>query len=291
MYTMAKISTTVAQPVFMIGTRTLLGGVISLLVYFIFFYSSDEINSLSKKEWTLILLVGFFNMYLCNAAEAWGLQYLPASKAAFFYNLEPFFAALFSYFLFCEYMSWQKWLGLCVGFVGFLPILLGPSHIIDTSAQFGFSTLANFSLLAASLLSVSSWIMVRALVRKRNISPFLINGVCMVFGSLFCFLHAFLDKSEPYVTSGHMKEFLQIAIIMAVFKYAIAYNLNTHLLKKNTTTSVVFFGFTATLFAKGIGILFFNGQLSFNFILSIILVFIGLLIFNYEELKQDYNIK
>ncbi|MBV8661035.1 MAG: DMT family transporter [Candidatus Dependentiae bacterium] len=288
MFIFAKFGFDLAQPIFMTGARMTLGGIISLGIYGMYNYSWQDIRSITRSQWNLIGLLSLMNVYFANALEVWGLQYLSVGKTAFIYNLSPFIAALFAYFVFREYMTWQKWLGLTLGFLGFLPIFMGPSDIIDTTLTFGFLSLAEIALLGAAVSSIVGWTIMRLLLKQKAFSVFFLNGISMLVGGILCFIHAFYFESQPFIKPGSISEFIQLALIMAIVKHVIAYNLNSYLLTKYTTTLVAFFSFTASLFAAALGILFFHETISIYFIGSVLCVFAGLVIFYQQELRQGY---
>jgi drug/metabolite transporter (DMT)-like permease len=291
MFILTKLGLEVSQPMFMTGTRMILGGMLSLGIYAIITKSWKDIRSITTAQWGLIGLVGLINVYSCNALEVWGLKYLSVGKTAFIYNLTPFFSALLAYFVFSEYMTWQKWLGLSLGFIGFIPILIGPSEVIDTTATFGFLSLAELALMGAAISSVLGWTFIRILVKQRRFSPFLLNGISMVLGGLLCFGHALYFETQPFIQPMEISQFIKIVLAMAFFKHVIAYNLGAYLLTKYTTTLMAFFSFTASLFAACLGVLFFHETMSIYFIASILCVFTGLMIFYQEEFRQGYITK
>lgn len=291
MFILAKFGLDIAQPIFMTGARMALGGIISLGIYGICNYSWQEIRSITKSQWYLIGLLSLVNVYLANALEVWGLQYLSVGKTAFIYNLSPFIAALFAYFVFREYMTWQKWLGLTLGFLGFLPIFMGPSDIIDTTMNFGFLSLAEIALLGAAVSSILGWTIMRLLLKQKPFSVFFLNGISMLIGGIICFVHAAYFESQPFIQPNAIYQFMQLALIMAIVKHVVAYNLNSYLLTQYTTTLVAFFSFTASLFAAALGILFFHETISIYFIGSVLCVFTGLVIFYQQELRQGYILK
>lgn len=291
MFIFSKLSLHVSQPIFMTGTRTMLGGVISLIIYGIFSYSWQDIRSITTSQWWLIGLLSFMNAYLCNALEIWGLQYLSVGKTAFIYNLTPFFAALFAYVLFSERMTGQKWLGLTFGFIGFMPILIDPSNIIDTTIKISFLSLAEIALLAAAISSILGWTIMRLLIKQRSFSLFFLNGISMIGGGLLCFIHALCFETQPFIQAGAMRQFIQLVGVIAILKHVIAYTLNSYLLTKYTTTLVAFFSFTGSLFAIILGMIFFSETISTYFIISLFSVLAGLIIFYQEELRQGYITK
>jgi len=290
MFIVAKYAFAVSAPIFMTGARMTVGGIISLMVYRLIAYDNwfSTILNISKTQWILIGLLSLVNVYACNVLEVWGLQYLSVGKSAFIYNLGPFFAALLGYFIFHEQMTWKKWLGLIIGFVGFLPLLFDPCTIVDDSIKIGLVSIAEIALLGACISSVIGWTVMRLLLKQGNFSPFLLNGLSMTCGGVICFVHALFLESYPFVQSSSWSLFIFLVLIMAIFKHVIAYNLNAYLLQRYTATLMIFFSFTASLFATILGMVLFNESVSNFFLISIFMVFFGLILFYNQELQQGY---
>src|SRR5581483_9057782 len=132
-FTVSKQALYFAEPFFLVGARMLLAGILLLG----FQYVKDK-GALLIKKGTLVrlLLLALLNIYLTNVFEFWGLKYLTSFKTCFIYSLSPFLAALFSYFLLSETLSFKKWMGLAIGFLGFIPILLKQTHEEEIAGSF-----------------------------------------------------------------------------------------------------------------------------------------------------------
>jgi len=120
-FTFAKSVLIYAKPLFFIAIRMTVAGIILLLYYYFF---SRKRQFLAKKDRSLFAQIILFHIYFSYVFEMWGLVYITSSKACLLYNLSPFITALFSYFLFKERLTWMQWMGLTIGFAGFLPILI-----------------------------------------------------------------------------------------------------------------------------------------------------------------------
>lgn len=289
MFVLSKFSMQICQPIFITGVRMVLGGIISLIIYCVIDSQWRlKIRKITKTQYLLIGFLTITNGYICNGIEVWGLQYLSVGKTAFIYNLTPFFSALFAYVVFTEYMTWQKWLGLSLGFIGFIPLFIAPENLLDTTSMIGFFSLAEIALLASALASVFAWTSMKWLLQDSSLSLFFVNGLSMFGGGLLCLVHALYAESLPLVDAGSMVQFVKLVCLMAIIKNVGAYNLNSYLLTRYTTTLVAFFGFTASIFATILGMFLCNETVSVYFIVSIISVFIGLLIFYQQELQQGY---
>ena len=94
-----KAALVYAQPIFLIGVRMTLGGI--LLLAYIYFFDKSQWK-FKKEDFWLFVQIAFFHIYLSFILEFWSYKYVTASKAAFMFNLSPFITALFAYLFFRE---------------------------------------------------------------------------------------------------------------------------------------------------------------------------------------------
>jgi drug/metabolite transporter (DMT)-like permease len=286
-FSLGKMTLQYCPPLFLTGARMFLAGLLLLAFLAIFKRSSFKLNRVQTLS---IGLLAFFSIYLSNALEFWGLQYLTAAKTCFIYSLSPFFAALFSYLHFNEKMNSRKWLGLGIGFLGFIPVLLtqtGSEELLNAFSFFSWPTLA---IMGAALCSVYGWVVLRLVVKDHSISPLMANGASMLLGGLLAFGHSFLVESwNPLPVEAHnFTPFLQGTLLMTLVSNIICYNLYGMLLKRFTATFLSFMGLLSPIFASLNGLLFLREPLSWTIILSTGIVCLGLWIVYRAELKQGY---
>src|SRR5205085_1039825 len=108
-----------------------------------------------------LLSLAFFNIYLTNVCEVWGLTYLSPAKTCLIYSLSPFVAAFFSFLLFKEMLSSKKWAGLLIGFLGFFPILLETNGIEDLAGGLWVFSWPEIAVCIAAISNVYGWILLR----------------------------------------------------------------------------------------------------------------------------------
>lgn len=287
-FSLGKMALTVSPPLFLTGARMVLAGIVLLLFLAVTKRSSFKLRA---KQILSLLVLGFFSAYLTNALEFWGLQYLSAAKTCFIYSLSPFFAALFSYLHFKERMNPQKWLGLLLGFVGFLPVLWMQTGSEELLSAVNFISWPALALMGAALCSVYGWVLLRLIVNKKeSISPPMANGVSMLFGGVLAFAHSYLVESwTPFpVTAAEGSYFLKILLVMTLVSNLICYNLYGVLLKRYTATFLSFVGLLSPLFASLNGWIFLGERPSLIIFLSTAVVSLGLWIVYRAELKQGY---
>lgn len=274
------------QPLFLVGSRMFVAGI--LLIGYQYVFNRETIRFNAKPLMRLFALA-FFNIFLTNILEVWGLKYLTTAKTCFLYSLSPYFAALLSYFLFKERLSEKKWLGLIIGFIGFLPILISHSTEEDSLGSFFIFSLPELALMGAAFCSVYGWILLRQLIQENNYSPMLANGWSMFFGGLMALSSSFWMESWNPLPVTEFQPFLECTLLLLVISNLVAYNFYGYLLKRFSATFLSFAGFITPLLTALFGWYFLGETISWPFYLSAVIVFSGLLLFYQEELKAGYQ--
>ena len=288
-FSLGKMALEHSPPLFLTGFRMLLAA--GLLVgYLLLRRSSFRFN---KKQWMLLGLLSIFSIYLTNAFEFWGLQHLSAAKTCFIYSLSPFFAAFFSYLHFGEKMNKRKWLGMTIGFLGFIPLLASQKGSEELLTQIPFLSWPELAMVGASICTAYGWIILRMLIapaKGESISPMMANGVSMCVGGFLALSHSFfIDSWNPTPIEGtSFGPFLQSVLLMALISNVLCYNLYGFLLKKFTATFLSFMGLFSPIFASMNSWIFLGEQPSGIIFLSTAIVSFGLFLIYSAELRQGY---
>lgn len=292
-FSLAKIALEVSPPIFLTAFRMLLAGVL-LLGYLCIRKASFKFN---LKQWALLGLLSVFSIYLTNAFEFWGLQQLTAAKTCFIYSLSPFFAALFSYLHFGEKMNGRKWIGMLVGFLGFIPLLATQKGADELVTNIPFLSWPELAMVGASICTAYGWILLRLIVnpsetkeKQSPVSPLMANGISMFLGGLLALGHSFLiDSWNPMpIAASSFGPFLQSVIFMTLISNILCYNLYGYLLKKFTATFLSFMGLLSPIFASLNSWFFLGEQPSAIIFLSTAIVSLGLWMIYSAELRQGY---
>lgn len=295
-FSIAKIALEYSPPIFLTGFRMLLAAII-LLGYLCIRRTSFKF---SLRQWTLLGLLSIFSIYLTNAFEFWGLQHLTAAKTCFIYSLSPFFAALFSYLHFGEKMNRRKWVGMTVGFLGFIPLLATQKGAGELITNIPFLSWPELAMVGASLCTAYGWILLRLIVNPPSkpdgqkqsspISPLVANGISMFIGGIIALVHSFfVDSWHPLpVDTSHFGAFAQSVLWMTIISNILCYNLYGFLLKKFTATFLSFMGLLSPVFASANSWIFLGEQPSMVIFLSTGIVSLGLWMIYSAELRQGY---
>jgi drug/metabolite transporter (DMT)-like permease len=307
-FVVGKAALAYAQPIFLIGVRMTLGGL--LLLSFIHLFNRKEWK-FKKEDFWLFAQITFFHIYLSFILEFWSYQYVTSSKAAFMFNLSPFITALFAYIFFGDKMSKRKWLGLLIGFAGSLPVLIAQTPPAELSAgHFLFLSVPEICLLISATAGVYGWIVMKKLVVNKHYSPVLVNGIGMFFGGMAAFITSLIVEKKPLLKcaidstnsnvcySSHCSSwfcyswpnffmFMFYVLLLILVANIIFYNFYGILLKKYSPTFLSLVGLLCPVFTALLGWIFLSETVSWEFFLSLSVVIFGAYIFYLDELKEE----
>lgn len=285
-FSVGKIGLAASQPYFLTGTRMLLAGG---LMFGYFCWRDFKSFKLSQLDWTLIFLVAFFNVFITNAFEFWGLQYMSAGKTCLIYSLSPFAAALIAYFFGTEKMTEKKWLGLFVGFLSFCPMMLGPWLSGATQETNKWELIAEGALVISAITAVIGWTFVRKLTIEKQTPPLLVNSISFLLAGGVClFTSLALETWEP-LPVFEWPDFLLSLCYIVVIHNMICYSIYASSLKKFSVTFMAFAGLSNPLFAAFFGWLFLGETIAHSFWLAFVGVLSGLYLFYREERLVELN--
>jgi drug/metabolite transporter (DMT)-like permease len=287
-FTVGKLALTQAPPFFLTGTRYLIAGII-LCLYEL--YRGRLRNYSLFAHLPLLLCIGFFNVFLTNGLEFWGLQYLSSGKTSLFYSLSPFFSVILAYLILGERMTKRKWIGLLIGLVGFVTLIFNKENI-ELSQELwslGAYSLSEMAVSISALTSVIGWIYFKKLTVKTAYPINLANGYSFLIAGTLGLLISFFFESFPKIDSSENIISLswQIAYITIVHSI-ICYTLYAMALKRFSITFMAFAGISNPVFTALYGSLFLDERVDYTFVICIFLFSIGLYLFYLDEKKSSF---
>ncbi len=284
-FTLGKVTLFYAKPFFIIGTRMLIGGS-GIMAYL---YATKSIQChLQLKDWTSYAKIGLFGVFIPYCLRSWGLQYMSSTKAAFIFTFMPFSTALLSYFFHKEKLSTQKITGLAIGLTGMLPTLLTSSPAENSFGSIGFLSLPEMAILGSVLSFSYNLINLQVLVKHKGCPPLVATGVSTVIGGFLASSASILMESPLTVTDHHI--FWPLLALQILISNFICSNLQAGLLKEYSPTLLAFAGFLTPICAALFGWLFLSERACPSYIISFVMVLVGLLIFYYDEIRTHKDI-
>lgn len=283
-FTIAKAILAYGAPIFFVAVRMMVAG--ALLIGFL--VVRKAIRPIHKKDFLLFAAIILFHIYCAYIGDLWSLQYITSFKSSFFFSFSPFITAILSYFFLHERMTRNKWVGLCVGFLGFLPMLLKEVPSEEIFGSFLNISLPEVVLLMAVISSCIGWITLKLLL-QRGYSPLFINGFGMVIGGFLALITSFFAENW-FVHSPvySLVPFLGLTALIILVCNILFYNMYGYLLHQYTATFLSFSGFMCPLMAAFFGFIFLGEKVSWHFFVAAAMVSCGLYIFYQEELAQGY---
>lgn len=279
-FSVGKIGIASAQPYFLTGTRMLLAGII--LLGYSKFQNSISFK-FSKSDWILFLLIAFFNVFITNAFEFWGLQYMTAGKTCLIYSLSPFAAALIAYFFKTETMSLKKWMGLIIGFVAFMPMMIEPWLKEDFSQESYLELLAEGALTISAITAVIGWTFVKKMTVDNKMPHPIVNGVSFLLAGGMCLLTSFTVETWNPLPVSSWFDYLWTLVYIVIIHNIICYSIYAEALNRYSVTFMAFAGLSNPLFAALFGWVFLNEPIQGPFWLAFAGVIVGLYLFNQSE--------
>lgn len=297
-FTFAKAALFYAPPILFIGVRMTLAGI--MLLSYLWFRSPSHLR-IERMHWHLIAQIILFHIYGAYILEFVGLRFVSSSKACLLYNLTPFITAFFSYLAFGTRLTSKQQIGLCIGFLGFIPMLFSASaQEMNSGSLLGIST-GELLIIGSVCCAVQGWMVMKQLVRS-GYSPFAINGIGMLVGGLLAFITSLLVEGTPHLVQqqGELTFPLHTwlaqystsplfmctvyTILLIIIANIIGYNLYGYLLRTYSATFMSFAGFTAPLWAVVYGWLLLGETVTVWFFVSLSIVFYALYLFYQDEL-------
>nr|MBA2306611.1 DMT family transporter [Candidatus Dependentiae bacterium] len=178
-----KIILYALSPELLVAVRMLAASL--LLTLYSFINAHHRVSgALLKRYLSLVVTIACFTTFFPSNLKAYALAHMPSSKMAFFGTLDPFVAALFSYMLYNERLSPQKWLGLLVGCAGMLVLIFTSSPVEEQLKVFSVVSYPELAALFAIVMSRFGWILAQGLLRTGALGSIQLNSITMAIGGL-----------------------------------------------------------------------------------------------------------
>ncbi|MBS1988603.1 DMT family transporter [Candidatus Dependentiae bacterium] len=277
-FTLGKVVLNYTKPVFFVGMSMVIGGII-LFSYQLFTARHKLI--IQKKDLWLFFQVSFFTIFLSYVLQFWGMNYMPSSKACLLYNFGPFTSYLIAYLFFKEKMSFKKWAGLTLGFIGLFPILMTTTPREEFLQGMFFISFPEIAVIISAAAYSYGWFIIRELVHERHYSPLTLNGYSMLTGGTLALCT--VPVLEGPIVIHDFYPFFGLLASTIIIEYMICNNLYARLLDKYSETFLSLTTFSIPVFGGFYGWIFLNERISWNYLLSCLILFIAIRMFSSAE--------
>lgn len=282
-FAVGKVAIEASQPYFLTSTRMLLAGI--CIIGYLFVKNRSSLY-VPRSLWKLFVLVALFNVFITNAFEFWGLQYMNAGKTCLIYSLSPFAAAIFAYAFGTEVMTRRKWLGLVIGMLAFFPMMLEPWLEESQGETRAIELLAEGALLISAITCVIGWYYVKKLTIGHQIPDAVVNGYSFLLAGVMCIVPSLLFEQWQPVPVMIRSDFLWTLLYIVIIHNLICYSIYAASLHRFSITFMTFAGLSNPLFAGFFGWVFLGEEMTLSFIVALIGITAGLALFSLDERRH-----
>lgn len=270
------------QPIFAIAFRMIMAGL--LLLGYQYFFNRSALR-LRAKDWMLFAQAALFHIFISYTTEFHAMQTVSGAKVALIYNMSPFVAALLSYFALKEKLNMRKWIGLIIGFVGFIPLLWVQNSSGVATSFWGGVSFAEAELILSVVSASYGWVVVKQLM-NRNYSIITVNGIAMLGGGLLALGSSFMFETWAPMPVISFWPFFWGILLLVIIGNVICFNIFGSLLRTYSATFMTFVGFITPLFTAFYAWILWGKTVNPSFFMTLAMVSVGLYIFYLEELRH-----
>lgn len=270
-----------SQPLFLAASRMLIAG--PLLLAYVYIFRRTHFK-FSLTHVPLLFLGIIAQSYLGYTLCFWAFQFITANKSALLFSFTPFITSIICYFLYAERLTIKKISGLCIAFLGSLPLLMNHPGNEDAVGDLFFLSWPEIIAFIGVAGFAYGWIIFGKLAREHHYSPFMINGLSMFIGGIMLIATSpFIDCWNP-LPFTHLSIFLAYTIALVLISNFLAFNWYIALLRKYSASTVAFLSFTEPLYVAFYSYIWLGEVITWHFFVAFIAIFIGLYLFYQKEL-------
>ena len=258
-----------------------------LILIFLYIRSSPRLRwGYLKQDVVPLAGISLFTTLIPSIFKAYGLKHLLASKAAFIGSLDPFITAIYEYLFWGKTLSWQKVIGIIIGFAGTMLLLVTRTSVSEGKELLYFLSYPELAALLAMAIGRLGWMLVQVMVRTERYTPAEVNGVTMLASGALAVPYVYLFEVLPPLHAFADPRLLALFAFTVLVGNVIAYNMYANFLRRYSSTFVSLAGFSVPIFVFLFGWLVLGEPLSMTFILASAITLVGLMIFYREEITQ-----
>jgi drug/metabolite transporter (DMT)-like permease len=277
-FTLGKIMLSHGTPLFLVAVRMITSGLV-LLAYNVFILRNKHLPH--RTTWALYFKQALFGIFGFYTLRAWGLQFVSSSTAATIFAFFPLSTALLSWFFRGTRYSAMQILGLFLGCFGI--IFIATQGNICASTLFSCNP-ATIALIVSVIFLSMGIITIEELVTTHGSHPLTINSITMIVGGTFALITSL--ATEPVWIHGDHRTLTILLLIQSVISNCICANLQAHLLRHYSATTMSCSSFLAPMSAIMYGTLFLAEPLSWTLLGALCIIVCGILCYHFEHLNS-----
>ncbi|MFP3123617.1 DMT family transporter [Ectobacillus funiculus] len=261
---LSKFALSYTPPLLFAGIRTLIGGLL-LLIVAIPRYKQMRL----KESWHIYLVSSAFNIILFYGLQTVGLGYLPAGLFSIIVFLQPVLLGIFSWAWLGESMFGLKILGLFLGFAG-----------VATVGAKGLSGHISVLGVVLALGCAFSWAIGTVFVKKAGhaVDSIWLTTLQLIIGGLF--MIGVGSKFESWSKIIWDAAFIWDLLFISVFVIAAGWLVFFKLVNSGDASKVASYTFFIPFISLLASIIFFNEAFTISLLIGLILIVASIALVN-----------
>jgi drug/metabolite transporter (DMT)-like permease len=279
-------STWIAIKISLEGIPPILGAgfrfVISILVLLVLIWFKRLSLKINKKFFWISALTGFLIYSLDYGLIYWAEQYLSAGVTSIFFATFVLFTTLGANFIFRqEGFNWKTFLGVWVGFLGVIMVFF--DQLIITKFAFLVIVASLAVILSAACAGLSTVIIKKYLF---NMNPVVLTFYQLIVGTFFLLFAGILaeDVQQIHLNSRVLGAVLYLGIVGSAMAFVMYY----WLLQRMSAITLSFIIYLTPLVAIILDFLFFKELITFQALLGMAVIFIGIGFTQYTKTQKQF---
>jgi len=259
-FSIVKVGLEYSPPMIFAGLRTLIGGLVILLVAVVWGGSPHL-----RRDWPVFLLLAAFNVVFFFGFQTLAILYLPSGTAAVLEYLQPMLVGLLAWMILGESLSLAKIVGLILGFSGIVAVSSGSifGSIPSAGVVFGAGSAFSWALGTVFFKRYEARISTMWAVAI----PFVIGGMVL---TLFGFAIESWSEVSPTATL-----FASLSYVSLV-EIALAWLIWFGLVRTGEASRVAVYVFLVPLVSIVVGAIFLDERLTLSLLIGTFLIVTGI---------------
>ena len=187
---------------------------LTLLPFYLLSDQKNQIQTLSRRDWGALILLGLLFYTITQGSQFLGLVYLPAITFSLLLNGTALVVAILGIFLLREIPTWLQWIGMLV-FIAGAAFFFYPFEF-PAGVFIGY-LIAGIHILATSLSSI----MGRGINRQKRLGPLTVTVVSMGIGSIAMLVIGLLVEETPRLNLTGWLIIGWLAIVNTAFSFTL----------------------------------------------------------------------
>ncbi len=270
-FSVVKVGLEYSPPMIFAGLRTLIGGLVILLVAVVWGGSPHL-----RRDWPIFLLLAAFNVVFFFGFQTLAILYLPSGTAAVLEYLQPMLVGLLAWMILGESLSLAKISGLILGFSGIVAVSAGSifGSISPVGVAFGAG-------------SAFSWALGTVFFKRyeARVSTMWAVAIPFVAGGMVLTLFSFATESWSEV-SPNATLFASLSYV-SLFEIALAWLIWFGLIRAGEASRVAVYVFFVPLVSIVVGAIFLDERLTTSLLIGTVLIVTGIYVVNRSPTGKD----